>query len=150
MVDSDALTRFALSIVWRASVCAALSLQLGHYETSFAKFLLGTSGLLSNVCVLARLVEDARLHRTLVPPQRGNESGYHRHWFVVCGAVFMVFVGQRIPRAIVEASLQRQRAVLDNGAGLLNRLAPTLINTISKGKLAREDALSADQAVDVS
>jgi hypothetical protein len=103
-IDSDALGYFALSVVWRASVCdwaidevRIPQLQLGPFQEQLRRYLLGYSDLPDNVAVLAVACSQREVYLMTNMPQTRMWGEYRSHFFDIPGVSFMVDVGARIP-----------------------------------------------------
>jgi hypothetical protein len=141
LVDAEAVVRFAYSVFWRGSVCAELMPRLGQYERTVAEYLLGKGPLPKRASLIVELIEHPKLQRTIVPPQWERRGTHRMHWFVGCGAHFVLFVGGSVPQHLHDVCFARTGTVFTtDGADLLKVLAPSIMGTASKGALAKRDA----------
>lgn len=139
-VDVESLAHFAYGVIWRGSVCSELKTKLGPYEQRFADYLLGRSGIPRRTSAIVKLISEPKLQRTLIPPQSERFQRCEKHYFLVCGAVFLIFVGGRIPSALCAGHFPSERvALVGTGDDVLSMAAP-LFGHPAKGKLARDVA----------
>lgn len=99
-LEKDAITRFAASVVWRASVSRRFTrVRLGdRYEEEFRRFLLDDSQALpSNARLIIEFldlpVDGHQIDHTIAGPTSEKKGGQHIHSFIVSGIHFKLFVG---------------------------------------------------------
>jgi hypothetical protein len=139
-VDIESLTHFAYGVIWRGSVCSELKTKLGPYERRFADYLLGRRGLPGRTCAIVKLISEPKLQRTLIPPQSEPFQRCEKHYFLVCGAVFLIFVGGRIPSVLYAGHLPSERVALVGAGDDVLSMATPLFSHPAKGKLAKDVA----------
>lgn len=136
----------AASVVWRGSVCSQLTPNLGKYEDEFRRFLLGEAAFPQNAEVMLSILGEQKserfpeMYQVLVPPWMEREGGCHFHRFILCGCLFAVWVGARLPTTLEYHGLVRgsQPLVLvGNHDGVVQLLAEQVASSRPKGKLAR-------------
>ena len=105
-LDVTALTYFAASMFWRASVhqwkmggTKTRGITLGPYEERLRNFLMGEADFPPN-CVLWVSVPESitQFTRLSLTPYGGRSGGYYLYKFVVLGVGFYLLVGGQIPR----------------------------------------------------
>jgi hypothetical protein len=104
-LDTETLSRFAASVVWRASVSeeACPKVDLGHrYEESFRRYLKGEAPFPSHASLIVYLLTVPvkglpPADRIVTLPTQMRDGPCMRHWFILCGVAFYLFVGNRIP-----------------------------------------------------
>ena len=127
-----ALTRFAISVIWRASVSRVFP--RAHidepYEEQFRLFLLDDGWSFPEDAVLAlELIEELpddeqRIDHLATSPTTSPESGYVLHWFCLFGLHFRLFVGPAVPMVFQQLCVVRAKMVaISRGRGLLEQLA---------------------------
>jgi hypothetical protein len=113
-VNADALCYFAVSVIWRASVCSwsidgvkLAQIELAKYSEPMRLYLLGDAGFPTNTVVTAIVSSspDVLLMATL--PQSKKFQDYTSHFFSIPGLDFTVDVGARMPTMLQEACLHR-------------------------------------------
>ena len=113
-LNTDALSYFAISVIWRAAVCrwqiAGQDIgqrDLGSYEAAFRSYLYGTSGFPANtvVSVVVSSLESAPLEATF--PESNKIDGYRMHFFSIPGLDVTVDVGSRMPESVRDLCLSR-------------------------------------------
>jgi len=105
-INVAALTYFAASMFWRASVhrwksggteCRGIA--LGPYEERLRRFLLGETTFPQNCVLWVSVPVDITPFASLsLTPYGGRKDGYHVYKLVVLGVGFHLLVGRRIPR----------------------------------------------------
>jgi hypothetical protein len=109
-IDADAITYFALSVFWRAAVHRwplegrTIGIDLGPYEGTFRRFLLGEASFPDSVCLSVLVGVEGRMVELAINPVSGNENGFHQHKFTISGLTFLLFVGARLPIEYVTTS----------------------------------------------
>lgn len=142
-LDTEAISRFAASVVWRASASQLFSgVSLGAHADSFAAYVLTDGAMLpSSARLLINLLDPPaapRIDRVVVAPASSREGGYHVHHFAMFGMWFRLMVGNAIPRSFDEICLARsRRGVITSGAELTRLVATRAHAVTPKGKLAK-------------
>lgn len=141
LLDRHAVSRFAASVVWRASVSSLYPrVSLGSYELAFQEYLLGRSPFPSGarlVVELIRSISGPQVERAVVLPMMANQGGHKTHEFGVCGFWFRLFVGRRLPDEVEPASfVDTGRVVLSDGARLRDALRTAVQSSERRGQLA--------------
>jgi hypothetical protein len=107
--DTKALASFGLSLFWRASVSSqqdTRGMRLGpKYEEIVRQFLMGAITLPPSLAIMMDVVDPDHpgtsriaLVSTILPQTfREPEANCHYHTTLVCGLVFQLYVGQRLP-----------------------------------------------------
>lgn len=113
-INADALCYFAVSVIWRASVCSwaidgvkPAQVGLATYAEPMRLYLYGDTGFPTNtvVSVIVSSLTDVYLMATL--PQTKKFQGYTSHFFSIPGLDFTVNVGAQIPTRLQEMCLYR-------------------------------------------
>lgn len=142
----DDLIPFALSILWRASVCGLenyRNVSLGaRYNEEFRAYLHGETPIPDNVRLLVQLLEptEPRIDRLIVPPESDAIGAYHRHQFLIFGMYFYVAVGGAGELHLLdEESLDRNRRVsIGTGDFIRRNLALRVTGVQARGAFARD------------
>lgn len=142
-LDVDAITRFAASVVWRASASVMYStLSLGDkYGAEFADYLL-TPG--SPFPGHARLIVEfmnpqnlPRVDRMVVAPESTRDGGFHVYQFCMFGIWFRLLVGGLLPSTVSAVSfVDTKQVLLSDGRRLLASAAKRAQGVTPKGWLA--------------
>jgi hypothetical protein len=123
--DLEKLVYFGLSIFWRAAVHKwsttagqiAEEVDLGAFEEPLREFLLGTGPLPNQNIVLALDVSpEVPVFPALHPVVGEQHAGFERLWFYIPGLVFLLWLGQNIPRHFKGSSLAN--GVITSDVGL--------------------------------
>ncbi len=147
-LDLDKLTRFAVSVFWRADVAGSSPIvNLGAAREPIRLYLLGAT-LPSDIEVILGLIKQSapgipRVDRLLVYPETDTEQP-QRHQFIACGMDFRLFTAPpSIPAAelphLAEASLPRKgRGFVSDGGSIRAVVAGKAQASTAYGKLARK------------
>jgi hypothetical protein len=113
-MNTDALCYFALSVIWRASVCSwsidgmkLAQIELAKYSEPTRLFLNGDAGFPANTVVTVVVSSLPEVHLMATMPQTKKCEGYTSHFFSIPGLDFTVDIGARIPAMLQEACLYR-------------------------------------------
>ena len=145
-LDTDTITRFAASVLWRASVAKTVpEVSLGPtYDEAFRLFLQGKADFPSSASLIVSLFTPAppgasRIDRSFIMPASKRLERCHTHWFHLCGVRFFFYVGGEIARFIQDCSFNRLKEVaVDDGEGLRDLMRESVATSKTKGALARE------------
>lgn len=103
---------YALSMVWRMSVCWWRSSTgpfrggaLGRYEEPIREYLIHNSSLPDHVAVLLKVSSEPVPDNIATSPKMAKINGSTRHKFYIPGLLFIVYVGKSMPAATMDASL---------------------------------------------
>jgi len=147
-LDLDKLTRFAVSVFWRADVAGSEPIvDLGDAREPIRLYLLGAA-LPNDIEVILTLIHQTppglpRVDRLLVYPETDTEQP-QRHEFIACGMHFTLFTAPpSIPAAalphIAEASFPRRgRGIVSDGRSIRAAVAGRAQASTAYGKLARK------------
>jgi hypothetical protein len=103
-IDRRSLLYYCMSVFWRASANSwrgVTSLELGPYEESIRRYLVGTAGFPTNVAVQFFTATDALTQKTSFPPSALKRLGPFRSYgFTSRGLVWWLHAGRAIPAAL--------------------------------------------------
>ena len=105
-VSVPALTYFAASVFWRASVWPWKRnevglVRLGPFEDRFRSYLLGTSPFPTDISALSVIVRPpSSLSMITHDPRGGRGDGHHAYSFPIPGIAFTLFVGRNIQQSL--------------------------------------------------
>ena len=144
--DTDALCRFAASVIWRASVSreAVPKLSLGSYEESFRLYLAGQASFPPPAALVTYLQKPPKTglppaDRMMTLPVQKRNEGYHCHTVALCGAVFYLFVGARVPQVLSILCMARTGHVCAVPADrFVQDLGKLILTSLPKGAFARK------------
>jgi len=148
-LDVGALVAFGASVIWRASVSrdAVPGLSLGPYEEAFRRYLAhgdafpGAARLAVFLHTPARRVGFPPASRMISVPTTVKEGGYTRHWFLLCGASFHLFVGRRLPEFTRHLCFAANRvAIAQPSDNMVDLIGQSVISAEARGLLARMKA----------
>lgn len=136
---------FALSVLWRASVSSKYpKIDLGtRYNEEFRRYLLGTTGVPSNVRVMVEILDvrgnpGPRIDRVVIHPEGQRSGGYHVFQFGTFGFFFFIVVGNERPGIFDTFCFPRTRRVLmSDGARVLQSASKSANSATPKGSLAK-------------
>jgi hypothetical protein len=145
-LDTDGITRFASSVLWRASVSNVVpEAFLGpKYDEVFRRFLLGEAGFPPRTSLSVTLAAPAppgtpRVDRVFMMPASRKLPRYHTHWFILCGVTFFFWVGGGLDPEILSVSFHAYKhVVVDDGEHVRNLLRRDVADSPAKGALARK------------
>ncbi len=139
-LDVALVSKFAVSVIWRASVSGLYSkTSLGPYESAFRDYVLGRSQLPRQVMVVAHLVSAGDwLAGTVMPPDTSHEGAFRSHRYYAFGMDMQVFVGSSIPNEYrAFCFVDRQAVIISQGQDLREYLLRAGEGVTPKGSLAR-------------
>jgi hypothetical protein len=101
-VDTAAISYFAASIFWRASVHtwkdrADQQVSLGPFEDGFRRYLLGEAAFPTNSALLVVVRTKSLVSAVCRLPSKGRVDGARVYNFTMPGFVFNLFVGKNLP-----------------------------------------------------
>jgi hypothetical protein len=106
-VDREKLGYFALSVFWRAAVHvwrkpdpAPEPIDLGPYEETLRKYLLGQTRFPANVVLFVIVCTDTVSQDSFHVPSRGRKEQDTTHTFQARGINFFMTIGKRIPETM--------------------------------------------------
>ncbi len=144
--DTKAVTAFAVSVVWRASVSTVIAkTKLGAYEEPFRAFLSGTTETFpADARLVVSLVDTGSwigIERVATMPKSERAPGFQLNWFVTCGIRFDLFVGDQLPPGSEGTCFARKGLVLlrppiGSEAAILAMIG----RAKGRGKLARRES----------
>lgn len=143
-LDVDALTYFALSVIWRASVSTLYKgLSLGsNYEAAIGAYLLGHAAVPASARVILELMKPAnlpRVDRMVVAPESTRDGSFHVYQFCMFGFWFRILVGGVLPKNTEVFSLSAtKRVLLSDGRRLAAAVVPRTKAATAKGRLAKK------------
>ena len=136
--ETEKIVHFAASVVWRAHVAngnVSRRLSLGaKYGEEFRLYLLGQSDFPKNarisMVILDQLPDSPHpRHNAIAFPTTKKESGYHRHATYLCGLLFEIWVGNKLPQYLNKVCLHHGT---NKGAGLFLAEEIGIISTMTK------------------
>jgi hypothetical protein len=145
-LDIDAIARFAVSIVWRASASVSATFtktNLGDkFASEFADYLLSPGRSFPGQTRLILEFMDPqnlpRVDRMVVAPESKRDGGFHVHQFCIFGMWFRLLVGGQVPSTSTVLSFVDTRLVLlSDGSRLLASAAKRAQGVTPKGWVAR-------------
>lgn len=150
----DVISRFAASVIWRASVSKKFDrVQLGErYSGEFRRFLLEDNLPFPSQ---ARLVvefidlptDGPQIDHVIAGPTSEIRGGHHTHMFIVSGIHFKLFVGRILLPQLEHLCFARTgRAQLSTGERVLGNIAKKALNATPKGKALISSGLLANVA----
>ncbi len=148
-LDVGALVAAGASVIWRASASreAVPNLSLGPYEEAFRRYLAHGDTFPSAARLSVFLHTPARrmgfppASRMLSVPTTVKEGGYARHWFLLCGASFHLYVGNRLPEFTRRLCLAANGvAIAQPSDNMVDLIGQSVISAQAKGLLARMKA----------
>lgn len=143
-LNVDAITHFALSVIWRASVSKLYDgLSLGsNYEPLIGQYLLGNAALPPQVRLMVELMKPSnlpRVDRMVVAPESQRDGAFHVYQFCMFGIWFRVLVGAVLPKSIEPFSFpDTKRVLLSDGRRLVSSVVPRTKAATPKGRLAKK------------
>jgi len=140
-LDCDAITKFAVSVVWRSGVSSGRPrVELGPYEPVMAAYLLGTAPFPPAATLLVQFFAvraDVRTDRSIQHASTDRAEGYHAHTWGGCGFRFSLLVGAQVP-AFPGISFEKTRTVIiSNGDDLLATMRSIHRLAVPMGRLAK-------------
>ena len=148
-LDVHALASFGASVVWRASASrvAVPGVSLGPYEDKFRKYLVNgapfpsVARLVIYVHTPARRIGFPSANRMITVPTTVKNTGYARHWFLLCGVSFHLFVGGLLPEFTRSLCfVGTSRVIAQPSDQMVDLLGDAAIGAKAKGLLARMKA----------
>jgi hypothetical protein len=142
-LETRSLIRFAVSVIWRASVGRLFpKTSLGPYEEDVRRYLQNDHVDLPDTArlliVMIRPREDLPVDEVLLMPTAQRRDGYYTHRFAIFGFSFNLMVGGLLPSFFDDACAARTgRAVVDDGSIIVRDLAPTMRRVKANGGLIR-------------
>jgi hypothetical protein len=137
-VDVDKLTRFAVSVFWRADVAQCEPVVDLHFAREPIRgYLLGAplpSEIDLVLTVLRPMPGFPRIDRIVIYPATNSEDG-GRHEFVACGMYFTLFT-KSTPDVLVASLPRKSRIVVSDGKQLLATVSGRAQTSERYGKLA--------------
>lgn len=139
--DVDKITRFAISVFWRADVAQIEPIvDLSSSREAIRRYLLGQTSLPPFIDLIVTLLRPVpmfpRIDRLVICPQ--TQDPPEEHLFVACGIRFVLYTGASIPSTLAEFSFPRkQRAFAESGELLLHAVVEKTKASNPQGKLAR-------------
>ena len=143
-LDTVAIVRFAVSVVWRASESATFSsVHLRSYSKAFRVFLFDDAHPLpASSRLIVKLIDTKkggpRVDRAVVPPASTREGMYHVHHFAMFGFWFHLMVGNELPPSFDAGCLYLTKyAMVTDGAKLAQTIHKKAVSVVPKGALAK-------------
>ncbi len=145
-VSMDDAIYLAASVIWRGSVTSRLSLNLGKYQEAFRRFLMGEATFPGKAEVMLSVLGDKKtdyfpeMYQVLVPPWATRSGRCHMHRFLLCGCLFVVWVGGELPLLSRDHGLVRgvrPFVLVGDHDSAVQLLAEQILSSEPKGKLAR-------------
>jgi len=142
-LDTSKLALFATSVCWRASVSriAIPKVSFGPYEEGFRRHLLGEAPFPERASLIVYIQTAPKgnmpsADRMISMPVQGRAQGCDQHWFLLCGASFHLFVGNRIPALFARHCFVRSQHVFTSPADdIVRRLRQSVHESKARGKL---------------
>ena len=113
-VNANALCYFAVSVIWRSSVCSwtidgmkITKTTLARYAEPMRLYLLGASGFPVNTVVTVMVSSLMDVHLMTALPETKKFQGYTSHFFSIPGLHFTVNVGAQLPTRLQQVCLYR-------------------------------------------
>jgi hypothetical protein len=131
-LDVPKLARFAVSVIWRASVSRALPLvSLGKYAEDARRYLLDDAAPIpASMRVSLTLMTpptNLPVDRMSIPPYSKKNPGYHVHAFSTMGLAFHLMVGGEVSPLFDVICIERTgRVMLSDGSELVPALQKTM------------------------
>jgi hypothetical protein len=141
MLNVGAITRFAVSVIWRASASRRWfpTLSLGdRYQRELARYLLDDAASLPS---WARLSVDlmrsapgtgGRVDHVVIAPYPYNAGGFHMHRFAMFGMVFCLAIGRLVPQLLDEMCIATSRRVRLSDDGHIRQILADKIPKLRK------------------
>lgn len=139
-VDVDKLSRFAVSVFWRADVAQTEPVVDLHLAREPIRAYLLGAPLPSQIDLVLTVLRPRpgvrRIDRTVIYPETNSEDG-DRHEFVACGMRFTLFT-KPSPDVLVASLPRKGRLVASDGSDLLATVTNRVQASAPYGKLARK------------
>jgi len=137
-LETEKIVHFAASVVWRAHVATGNDFKrviLGDkYAEEFRLYLLSQSDFPKNARVSMVILDQPPnsphpRHNAIAFPTTKKENGYHRHATYLCGLLFEIWVGNKLPQHLNMVCLHHGT---QKGAGLFLAEEIGIISTMTK------------------
>ena len=143
-LNCDALARFGVSVIWRASVCTddwVRDVDLGPYAKPIADYLRDDDAPIPDrvglMVEFARIEGPNRPDRSLAIPYSGRGRGYHIHRFLGLGMLFSLCVGGLMPLGKDLCLVRGKRVLLSTGKDLREMAEKRVAANRPVGAIAR-------------